>query len=147
VKRAQEWVAITPQETEVKGEKKTRRLPDPVQTKALTDLAAWLEKDDLDLLRDPAFGWMDLRRLGATPGATLLAKAGDIAASKAPEGPAGELVLLPTYEPALGDSKFSKGDEKRQVLVDVKQGAAPATLADQATAFEKLGRSREFTAK
>lgn len=146
VKRSQEWVANTPQETEVKGEKKMRRLPDPVQTKALADLAAWLGKDDLDLLRDPGFGWMDLRRLGATPGA-LLAKASDIAASKAPEGPAGELTLLPTYEPVLGESKFSKGDEKRTVLVDVKQGAAPATLAEQSAAFEKRARSREFDVK
>jgi hypothetical protein len=147
VKRAQEWVANTPQEVEVKGEKRMRRLPDPVQTKALSDLVAWLGKDDLDLLRDPAFGWMDLRRLGATPGATLLTKAGNIAAAKAPEGPVGALTLLLTYEPVLGESKFSKGDEKRMVLVDVKQGAAPATLVEQAAAFEKLGRSREFSVK
>ncbi|GLH73317.1 hypothetical protein GETHLI_18190 [Geothrix limicola] len=147
VKRAQEWIAVTPQETEVKGEKKTRRLPDPVQTKALKDLAAWLDKEDLDLLRDPAFGWLDLRRLGAMPGATLMAKAGDIAASKAPEGPAGELTLLPALEPVMGESKFAKGDEKRAVLADAKQGAPAATLAEQCAAFEALARSRDFEVK
>jgi hypothetical protein len=147
VKRAQAWIENTPQEVEVKGEKKTRRLPNPVQTKALNDLAAWLEKDDLDLLRDPGFGWLDLRRLGATPGAALLAKAGDITTAKAPEGAAGELALLPTFEPVLGDSKFVKGEEKRIVLIEVKQGAPAATLAEQMAAFEKLGRSREIDAK
>jgi hypothetical protein len=147
VKRAQAWIENTPQEVEVKGEKKTRRLPDPVQTKALNDLLAWFDKDDLDLLRDPAFGWLDLRRLGATPGAELMAKAGAISASKAPEGPAAAPALLPTFEPVVGDSKFSKGEEKRTVLVDVKQGAPAATLTAQMVAFEKLGRSRELDAK
>jgi hypothetical protein len=147
VKRSQAWIENTPQEVEVKGEKKTRRLPDPMQTKALNELLAWLEKDDLDLLRDPAFGWLDLRRLGATPGLGLLAKAADIAASKAPEGAPGELSLLPTFEPVLGDSKFSKGEEKRIVLVEVKQGAPAAALADQSAAFEKLARSREYDVK
>lgn len=147
VKRAQAWIENTPQEVEIKGEKKTRRLPNPMQTKALNDLAAWLEKDDLDLLRDPGFGWLDLRRLGATPGAALMAKAGDITAAKAPEGPAGELALLSTFEPVLGDSKFVKGEEKRRVLTEVKQGAPAATLADQMAAFEKLGRSREIEVK
>ncbi len=147
VKRAQAWIENTPQEVEIKGEKKTRRLPDAVQTKALNDLAAWLDKDDLDLLRDPGFGWLDLRRLGATPGAGLLAKAGDITAAKAPEGAVGELNLLPTFEPVVGESKFSKGEEKRTVLAEVKQGPVPATLADQFAAFEKQGHSREIEVK
>jgi hypothetical protein len=147
VKRSQAWIENTPQEVEVKGEKKTRRLPDPVQTKALNDLLAWLEKDDLDLLRDPAFGWLDLRRLGAAPGAGLLAKATDIAASKEPEGAAGELSLLPSFEPVLGDSKFSKGEEKRTVLTEVKLGAPTTNLADQSAAFEKLARSRDYEVK
>ena len=147
VKRAQAWIENTPQEVEVLGEKKTRRLPDPVQTKALNDLFAWLDKDDLNLLRDPGFGWLDLRRLGAVPGAGLLAKAADIAASKAPEGAVGELVLLPTLEPVMGESKFSKGDEKRTVLAEVKQGAAPTSLAEQMDAFEKLARSRDYDTK
>ncbi len=147
VKRAQAWIELSPQEVEVNGAKKSRRLPDPVQTKALGDLATWLQKDDLDLLRDPGFGWLDLRRLGATPGATLLAKAGDITGSKAPEGPVGELVLLPSFEPVLGDSKFSKGEEKRTVLTEVKQGTPAATLAEQAMAIQKLGRSRDFEIK
>ena len=147
VKRAQAWIENTPQEVEIKGEKKTRRLPDAAQTKALNDLLAWLDKDDLELLRDPGFGWLDLRRLGATPGASLLAKAGDITTAKAPEGAAGELVLLPIFEPVVGDSKFSKGEEKRTVLTEVKQGPAPASLTEQSMAFEKLGRSREFDVK
>jgi len=145
VKRAQSWIENTTQDVDVKGEKKSRRLPDPVQTKALADLLAWLEKDDLELLRDPAFSWLDLRRIGN--GGALLAKAADIAASKAPEGPAGEVALLPTLEPVLGDSKFSKGEEKRAVLTEVKQGPAPASLAEQAAAFERLGRSRDYEAK
>lgn len=147
VKRAQAWIENTPQEVEVKGEKKLRRMPDPVQTKALADLVAWLEREDLDLLRDPAFGRLDLRRLGSTPCLNLMKGAGDIAASKAPEGAPGELVLLPTFEPVLGESKFSKGEEKRALLTDVKLGPAPATLAEQMAAFEKLGRSRDFSAK
>lgn len=147
VKRAQAWIELSPQEVEVNGAKKTRRLPDPMQTKALSDLATWLQKEDLELLRDPGFGWLDLRRLGATPGATLLAKAGDITGSKLPEGPAGELVLLPSFEPVLGDSKFSKGEEKRSILTEVKQGPPAATLAEQAMAIQKLGRSRDFEVK
>lgn len=147
VKRAQAWVENTPQEVEVNGEKKSRRLPDPVQTKALNDLLAWLDKDDLALLRDPAFGWLDLRRLGAAPGTGLLARSADLTASKAPEGAPGELALLPTFEPVLGDSKFAPGEEKRAVLVEVKQGPAPATPAEQSALFEKLGRSRELEVK
>ncbi|HEX7552752.1 MAG TPA: hypothetical protein VF378_04315 [Geothrix sp.] len=144
VKRTQAWIENTPQEVEVNGEKKTRRMPDPMQTKAVTDLLGWLEKDDLDLLRDPGFGWLDLRRLGV---GGLLAKAGDIAASKAPEGPAVELALLPTLEPVLGDSKFSKGEEKRSTLAEVKPGPAPATPTEQSVRFEQLGRSRELDVK
>lgn len=147
VKRAQAWIENTPQEVDVKGEKKLRRVPDPAQTKALNGLLIWLENEDLDLLRDPGLGWFDLRRLGATPGAALLAHAGDIQTSKAPEGPVGELTLLPTFEPVLGESKFGKGDEKRQVLKEVKQGPPAASLAEQMAAFEKLGRSREIVVK
>lgn len=147
VKRSQAWIENTTQEVEVKGEKKSRRLPDPVQTKALNALLIWLENEDLDLLRDPAFGWLDLRRLGATPGMTLLAKAGDIAASKAPEGAPAEQALLPTLEPVLGESKFNKGEEKRFILVEVKQGPPATTAAEQSAAFEKLGRSREVEVK
>jgi hypothetical protein len=147
VRRAKDWIDNTPQEVEVKGEKKTRRLPDPVQTKALNDLLTWLGKDDLDLLRDPAFGWLDLRRLGANPGATLLARSGDMAASKAPEGPVGELGLMPVFEPVISDSKYSKGEEKRSVLAEVKLGPLPANLAEQALAFEKQGRSRDLDVK
>lgn len=147
VKRAQAWIENTPQEVEVNGEKMTRRLPDPVQTKALADLVAWLDKDDLELLREPGFGWLDLRRLGGTPGAGLLAHASDIAAGKAPEGPAGELTLLTAYEPVLGESKFSKGEEKRLILAEVKVGPVPADLTTQMTTFELLGRSRELVVK
>ncbi len=147
VKRAQAWIENMPQEVEVKGEKKTLRLPDPVQTKALNELLTWLDKDDLDLLRDPGFGWLDLRRLGAVPGASLLAKAADIAASKAPEGAAGGLVLLPTLEPVMGESKFSKDDEKRTVLAEVKQGAPAANLTEQSAVLEKLARSRDYDTK
>ncbi|WP_243302546.1 hypothetical protein [Geothrix oryzisoli] len=147
VKRAQAWVDNTRQEVEVKGEKKLRSVPDPAQTKALNALLIWLENEDLDLLRDPGFGWLDLRRLGTAPGTALLAHANDIATSKAPEGPAGELALLPVLEPVMAESKFSKGEEKRQVLSNVKQGAPAASLAEQMTTFETLARSREFDAK
>jgi hypothetical protein len=147
VKRAQAWIENTPQVVEVKGEKKARRQPNLTQTKALDDLLAWFAKDDLDLLRDPGFGWLDLRRLGAVPGAGLLTRATDIAASRAPDGPAGQLPLVPTLEPVLGESKFSKGEEKRNVLVDVKQGAPAANLQEQSVILEKLGRSRDYETK
>lgn len=147
VKRAQGWIENTTQEVEIKGEKKMHRLPDPGQTKALNALLIWLENEDLDLLRDPGFGWMDLRRLGVEPGMGLLAHASDIARGKAPEGAAGELKLLPSFEPVVGASKYSKGDEKRSVLTEVKQGAPAATLAGQMAAFEKQGRSREIEVK
>ena len=147
VKRAQAWIENTPQEVEVKGEKKTRRVPDPVQTKALNGLLIWLENEDLDLVRDPGFSWLDLRRLGAEPGMGLLARADDIARAKGPEGAAGDSALLPTFEPVLGESKFYKSEEKRFVLTDVKQGAPATSLAEQMLAFEKLGRSRELDTK
>jgi hypothetical protein len=147
VKRAQAWIENTPQEVEIKGEKKMRRMPDALQSKALNELVAWFGKDDLELLRDPGFGWLDLRRLGATPGSGLMAKAGDIAASKAPEGTPGELALLPALEPVMGESKFSKGEEKRTVLTEVKQGTPAANLAEQSASFEKLARSREIEVK
>jgi hypothetical protein len=147
LKRSQAWVENTPQEVEVNGVKKTKRLADPVKTKSLGGIITWLEKDDLDLLRDPGFGWLDLRRLGVEPGMALLAHADDIAASKAPEGPAGALTLIPTFEPVMADSKFDKGEEKRKVLSEVKQGPAAATLAAQMLSFEKLARSREIEVK
>ena len=55
--------------------------------------------------------------------------------------------MLPTLEPVLGESKFSKGDEKKIVLVDVKQGGPAANLTEQSAAIEKLGRSKEFDVK
>ena len=145
VKQAQAWVENTTQEVEVKGEKKSRRLPNPVQTKALGDLVAWLQKDDLELLRDPAFGWLDLRRLN--DGEVLLSKGSEFGASKAPEGPAPELGLLPTLEPVMAEAKFGKGEEKRKVLAEVKAGPAPASAAEQAALFTKLGRSRDYEVK
>lgn len=147
VRQAKAYVPDTPQEVDVKGEKKTRRLPDPVATKALNDLLAWLDKDDLDLLRDPAFPRLDLRRLGSAPCMNLLKGAPDIAASKAPDGATGELLLLPVLEPVVGPAKFAKGEEKRTVLAEVKLGPAPANLTDQMVSFEKQGRSREVDVK
>ena len=154
VKQAMHYVDDTPQEVEIKGEKKKRLLPDPVQTKALAGLVTWLDRDDLEVLRDPGMGWLDLRRLATGTGADqgragfgLLDHAGDIAGSKAPEGAAPALPLLPVLQPVMGESKFSKGDEKRAILAEVKLLPPAATLAEQMVAFEKLGRSREFDAK
>ena len=147
LKRSEAWVENTTQEVEVKGVKTTRRLPDPAKTKSLADLVAWLDKEDLDLLRDPGFDWLDLRRLGVEPGTGLLAHADQIAASKGPEGPAGQLELLPAWEPVMADSKFGKGEEKRKVLAEVKQGPPAANLGDQMATFEKLARSREIEVK
>ena len=153
-KQAMHYVEDTPQEVEVKGEKKQRLLPDPVQTKALAGFVDWLDRDDLTVLRDPGMGWLDLRRLGALPGADqgrlglgLLAQLGDIEGSKAPEGAPGALPLLPVMTPVMGVSPFSKGDEKRPILADVKLQPPAATLADQMTAFEALARSREIDVK
>lgn len=154
VKQAMHYVDDTPQEVEIKGEKKKRLLPDPVQTKALGDLVAWLDREDMDVLRDPGMGWLDLRRLATGAGADqgragfgLLDHAGDIVAGKAPEGAAAALPLLPVLQPVMGESKFSKGDEKRAILAEVKLLPPAATLAEQMAAFEKLGRSRAFEAK
>lgn len=154
VKQAMHYVDDTPQDVEIKGEKKKRLLPDPVQTKALGDLVAWLDREDLDVLRDPGMGWLDLRRLATGAGADqgragfgLLDHAGDIVAAKAPEGALAALPLLPVLQPVMGESKFSKGDEKRAILADVKLLPPAATLAEQMAAFEKLGRSRAFEAK
>ena len=154
VKQAMHYVNDTPQEVEIKGEKKQRLLPDPVQTKALAGLVTWTDRDDLEVLRDPGMGWLDLRRLGALPGADqgrlglgLLTETGDIEASKGPDGAPGVLPLLPVLQPVMGESKFSKGDEKRAILADVKLLPPAATLAEQMAAFEKLARTREVDAK
>ena len=146
LKRSQAWVDNTRREVEVKGEKKTRSLPDPAQTKALQDLLTWLEKDDLDLLRDPAFAWLDLGRLGVE-GDNLLAQAPAIAASKAPEGAPAELHVLASLEPVMGEAKLAKGEEKRSVLTEVKLGPVPATPADMWATFEAQARSREYLPK
>lgn len=154
VKQAMHYVDDTPQEVEVKGEKKMRLLPDPVQIKALGGLVAWLDRDDIEVLRDPGMGWLDLRRFATVAGADqgrlgfgLLDHAGDIAAGKAPEGAPAALPLLPGMQAVMGESKFSKGDEKRAILADVKLVPPAATLPEQMVAFGKLGRSREFEAK
>jgi hypothetical protein len=154
VKQAMHYVDDTPQDVEVKGEKKKRLLPDPVQIKALGGLVTWLDREDLEILRDPGMGWLDLRRLGAVAGADqgrlgfgLLDHAGDIAAAKAPEGAPAALPLLPGMQAVMGESKLSKGDEKRAILADVKLLPPAASVAAQMAAFGKLGRSRAFEAK
>jgi len=154
VKQAMHYVDDTPQEVEIKGEKKKRLLPDPVQIKALSGLVTWADREELEVLRDPGMGWLDLRRLGTLPGADqgrlghgLLAEAGDIAAAKAPEGAPAALPLLPVLQPVMGESKFSKGDEKRAILSEVKLLPPAASLAEQMAAFEKLGRSRDIDVK
>ncbi|HEX9082427.1 MAG TPA: hypothetical protein VF768_09110 [Holophagaceae bacterium] len=154
VRQALHYVPDTPQEVDVKGVKKPRLLPDPAQAKPLSDLAAWLDREDLDVLRDPGFGWLDLRRLvpgtgldQGQVGLGLLAKAADIAASKAPEGTPGALPLLPVLQPVMAESKFSKGDEKRLPLGDVKLLPPAATLPAQMVAFEQQARTREFDVK
>ncbi len=154
VKQAMHYVDNTLQEVEIKGEKKKRLLPDPAQIKALGGLVTWLDRDDLEVLRDPGMGWLDLRRLATLPGTDggrlgmgLLAKAEAIAASQAPEGAAAALPLLPMLQPVMGESKFSKGDEKRQILAEVKLLPAAANLDEQMAAFEKLGQTRAFEVK
>lgn len=154
VKQAMHYVEDTPQEVEVKGEKKKRLLPDPVQIKALGGLVTWLDRDDIEILRDPGMGWLDLRRLATVAGADqgrlgfgLLDHAGDIAAGRAPEGAPPALPLLPGMQAVLGESRFSKGDEKRTILADVKLLPPAATLSEQMVVFGKLGRSREYEAK
>lgn len=154
VRQALHYVPDTSQSVEIQGVMKQRLLPDPAQAKPLADLAAWLDRDNLEVLRDPGFGWLDLRRLAALPdtdqgrlGLALLAKAPDIAASKAPEGAPGALPLLPQLQPVMGPSPFAKGDDTRSILVDATLQPAPATLAAQMAAFEKLGRTREIDVK
>lgn len=154
VTQAMHYVEDTPQEVVVKGEKKMRLLPDPGPTKALGGLVTWLDRDDLEVLRDPGMGWLDLRRLVPSAGADqgrlgfgLLDHAADIAAAKAPEGAPAALPLLPGMQPVMGESKFSKGDEKRAILADVKLLPPAATLPEQMAAFGKLGRSRGFEVK
>ena len=154
VKQALHYVPDTSQSVEIKGAMKQRLLPDPAQAKPLSDLAAWLDRDNLEVLRDPGFGWLDLRRLAALPdtdqgrlGLALLAKAPDIAASKAPEGAPAALPLLPQLQPVMGPSPFAKGDDTRSILVDATLQPAAPTLAAQMAAFEKLGRTRDFDVK
>ena len=154
VRQALHYVPDTSQSVEIKGVMTQRLLPDPAQAKPLSDLAAWLDRDNLEVLRDPGFGWLDLRRLAAVPdtdqgrlGLALLAKAPGIAASKAPDGAPGPLPLLPQLQPVMGPSPFAKGDDTRSILVDATLQPAPATLAAQMAAFEKLGRTRKFDVK
>ena len=146
LKRSQAWVDNTRQEVDVKGEKKTRSLPDPAQTKALKDLLTWLEKDNLDLVRDPAFAWLDLGWLGMD-GSGLLTHATAVSAAKAPEGNPVLLGPTPTLEPVLGEAKLAKGEEKRLILTEVKVGTAPATPTDMWATFEPQARSREYLLK
>ena len=47
---------------------------------------------------------------------------------------AGELALLPTFEPVLGDSKFAPGEEKRAVLARFQ-----ARAVEEAAARQELG--------
>lgn len=150
LKRAIPYVPNTRQEVEVKGEKKSRLAADPAQVKALNDLVAFLEQEDLAILRSPALGHFDLRRLSAEPGRTgqsLLDAAAKVAAGTAPEGATPELKLLPRLTPVMGESKFSKGDEKRAVLGEVKLEAPAASLAAQMVELGKLGRSRDLDVK
>lgn len=150
LKRAVPYLPNTRQELEVKGEKKSRLAADPVQVKAVNDLVAFLEQDDLAILRSPALAHFDLRRMGAEAGRTgqgLLEAAAKVATGTAPEGPVGELKLLPRLTPVMGESKFSKGDEKRAVLGEVKLEAPAASLAEQMVELAKLGRSKDLEAK
>ncbi len=154
LKRALPYIPNTRQEVEVKGEKKSRLAADPVQVKAVNDLVAFLEQEDLAILRSPALGHFDLRRLGASAGMEqgrlgqgLLDAASKVATGAAPEGAVGEFKLLPRLSPVMGESKFSKGDEKRAVLGDVKLEAPAATLAEQMVETAKLGRSKELDVK
>ncbi len=150
LKRAIPYIPNTRQELEVKGEKKSRLAADPAQVKAVNDLMAFLEQEDLAILRSPALAHFDLRRLGAEPGRTgqgLLEAATKVAAGTAPDGPAGELKLLSRLTAVMGESKFSKGEEKRAVLGEVKLEAPAASLAEQMETFAKLGRSKDLEGK
>ena len=149
LKRAVPYLPNTRQEVEVKGEKKSRLAADPAQVKAVNDLVAFLEQDDLTLLRSPALAHFDLRRLSAEPGRTglgLLEAAPKVAAGAGPEGTPGELKLLAPLVPVMGESKFSK-DEKRAVLGEVKAEAPAPSLAAQMVAFAAQGRSKELEVK
>jgi hypothetical protein len=150
LKRALPYIPNTRQEVEVKGEKKSRLAADPAQAKAVNDLVAFLEQEDVAILRSPALAHFDLRRMSAEAGRTgqgLLEAAPKVAAGTAPEGPAGELKLLPRLTPVMGESKFSKGDEKRAVLGEVKLEAPAASLSEQMVEAAKLGRSKDLEVK
>ncbi|HJV91712.1 MAG TPA: hypothetical protein VJ623_15475 [Holophagaceae bacterium] len=154
LKRALPYVPNTRQEVDVKGEKKSRLAADPAQVKAVNDLVAFLEQDDVAILRSPALAHFDLRRLGAGAGVDqgrlgqgLLEAAPKVAAGAAPEGAPGALKLLPRLTPVLGESKFSKGDEKRAILGEVKLEAPAASLAAQMAEAAKLGRSKDLEVK
>lgn len=154
VRQALHYVPDTPQEVEVQGVKAQRLLPDPAQAKPLADLAAWLDRDDRVVLADPAFGWLDVRRLAALPdtdqgrlGFGLLAEAGTIAASQAPQGAPGPLPLVPLLQPVLGPNPFGSSADQREILVDATLQPAPTSLAAQMVAFEQLGRTRQFDVK
>ncbi|MBI3130852.1 MAG: hypothetical protein HYZ13_05800 [Acidobacteria bacterium] len=150
LKRAVPYIPNTRQEVEVKGEKKSRLAADPAQVKAVNDLVTFLEQEDLAILRNPALAHFDLRRMNAEPGRTgqgLLEAAVKVAAGAAPEGPAGELKLLSRLTPVMGESKFSKGDEKRAILGEVKLEAPAASLAEQMVEAAKLGRSKDLEVK
>ncbi|HJW34174.1 MAG TPA: hypothetical protein VJ505_12470 [Holophagaceae bacterium] len=154
LKRAVPYLPNTRQEVEVKGEKKSRLAADPVQVKAVNDLVAFLEQEDVAILHSPALAHLDLRRLGAGAGVEqgrlgqgLLEAAPKVAAGTAPEGAPAALKLLPRLTPVMGESKFSKGDEKRAILGDVKLEAPAASLAEQMMEAAKLGRSKDLDVK
>ncbi len=150
LKRALPYLPNTRQEVEVKGEKKSRLAADPALVKGVNDLMAFLGQEDLAVLRSAALGHFDLRRLSPEPGRlglSLLDLAPKVAAGTAPEGPAGDLKLFPRLVPVMGESKFSKGDEKRSILGEVKLEAPAATLSEQMVEAARLGRSKDFEAK
>lgn len=154
LKKAAAYVENVRAEVEVKGEKKMRSVANPEIAKPLGDLVAALDGEDLALLRNAGLGQLDLRRFQGVQGADqgrlgqgLLAAAPKVVAGTAPEGAAGEWKLLPSLEPVMGESKFTKGDDKRAILADAKLGAAPADLAAQMALVAKLGRSKELEVK
>jgi hypothetical protein len=154
VDQALHYVPDTSQEVDVKGVKRHRMLPDPAQAKGLADLVAWLDRDDLEVLRDPGLGWLDVRRIAALPdsdqgrlGLAFASKIADLLAHKLPEGAPGAMPLLPELQPVMGVSRFSKGDEKRPILADAKLLPPAASLPEQMVAFEKQARTRDFDVK
>jgi hypothetical protein len=159
LKKASLYIENVRAEMDVKGEKKMRSVPNPVSTKAVNDLITWLDREDeLAVLRDPAMAAFDLRRMGDFSGIekdpnalgnAMLALANSIASSKAPEGAASVLPLIPRLEPVLGESKFDKGGEdgKRATLSEVKLAAPAVSVNEQMLAFGQLGRSREWMIK